>query len=124
MKQEVFDQLFEISILSKGDHESILAVKVLRDSEVFEGHFPGNPILPGVMMIEAVRASLNLLFPAKFQLKSALNIKFLSVLNPDEFDAVHLGIKHNTVEEGLKIDASLYFGDKVFFKMKAVYQAI
>jgi 3-hydroxyacyl-[acyl-carrier-protein] dehydratase len=124
MKQEAFDQLFQISILSQGEHESILVVKVLRDSEVFEGHFPGNPILPGVMMVEAVRASLNLLFPAEFQLKSALTIKFLSVLNPDEFTEVHLGIKHAEVEEGLKIEANLYFGDKTFFKMKAVYQAI
>lgn len=124
MKQEAFDRLFQIGILSKGEQESVLTVNVLRDSEVFEGHFPGNPILPGVMMVEAVRTSLNLLFQRKFQLRSALNIKFLAVLNPDEFTEVNLGIKHLEVEEGLKIEANLYSGDTIFFKMKAVYQAI
>ena len=122
MKQEAFDQLFGISVLSQGEHESILIVKVSRESAVFEGHFPGNPILPGVTMVEVVRASLDLLFQVKFQLMSAQNIKFLSVLNPDEFPEVHLGMKYTEVEEGLKIEANLYFAERIFFKMKGVYQ--
>lgn len=124
MKQFLFDQTFGITVLSQEESESVLGVKVLRESSVFEGHFPGNPILPGVLMVETVRVSLGRLFQKDFRLKSALSIKFLAVLNPKECREVNLSIKHSEVGDGLKIDANLYVEEKVFFKMKAVYQAV
>ncbi|MCE7056458.1 hypothetical protein LZF95_17370 [Algoriphagus sp. AGSA1] len=124
MKQSVLDQTLDISIHSQGASESVLVVKIQVQSPVFEGHFPSNPILPGVIMVEAVRASLGRLFQKEFQLKTALNIKFLAVLNPMEYAEVQLAIRHSEVEEGLKVDANLTRGDTVFFKMKGIYQSI
>ncbi len=124
MKQSVLDQTLDISIHLQGESESVLVVKIRAKSPVFEGHFPSNPILPGVIMVEAVRASLGRLFQKEFQLKTALNIKFLAVLNPMEYAEVQLAIRHSKVEEGLKVDANLTSGDTVFFKMKGIYQSI
>ena len=124
MKQSVLDQTLDISIHLQGESESVLVVKIRAKSPVFEGHFPSNPILPGVIMVEAVRASLGRLFQKEFQLKTALNIKFLAVLNPMEYAEVQLAIRHSEVEEGLKVDANLTSGDTVFFKMKGIYQSI
>lgn len=124
MQQIAFDQTIGITVVSQAETESAMEVKVLGNSPVFEGHFPGNPILPGVIMVEAVRSSLQRLFGKEFHLKTALSIKFLSVLNPAKNETVHLGIKHTEVEDGLKIEANLFSGDTVFFKMKGVYTQV
>ncbi|WP_439487938.1 hydroxymyristoyl-ACP dehydratase [Algoriphagus sp.] len=124
MKQSVLDQTLDISIHLQGESESVLVVKIQAVSPVFEGHFPSNPILPGVIMVEAVRASLGRLFQKEFQLKTALNIKFLAVLNPLEYQEVQLTIQHSEEGEGLKVDANLTSGNTVFFKMKGIYQRI
>ncbi|SFB06432.1 hotdog family protein [Algoriphagus aquimarinus] len=124
MQQEILDQTLDISIITQEETESLCAVKVLSTSSVFEGHFPGNPILPGVIMVESVRTALNQLFQKEYRLMSALSIKFLAVLNPNEHVDVQMGIKHSSVEEGLKIDANLFCGEKIFFKMKGVYCAV
>ena len=121
MQQAILAQTLGINILSKQDASSLLDIKVLASSPVFEGHFPENPILPGVLMVEAVRSSLNQLFSQEFHLKSALSIKFLAVVNPYEYPEVQLRINHTSGQEGLKIDAVLFSGEKVFFKMKGVY---
>ncbi|MDR7129132.1 3-hydroxyacyl-[acyl-carrier-protein] dehydratase [Algoriphagus sp. 4150] len=124
MQQLALNQTIDISILSQAETDSVIEVRVLGNSPVFEGHFPGNPILPGVIMVEAVRSSLQKLFGKEFHLKTALSIKFLSVLNPAENEIVHLGIKHTEVENGLKIEANLFLEDTVFFKMKGVYSQV
>jgi len=124
MKRSILDQTLEITVLSQEESGSVLKVKVLSESSVFEGHFPDNPILPGVVMVEAVRVSLGQLFQKDFRLQSALSIKFLAVLNPEECREVNLSIKHSEVGDGQKIDANLYLEEKVFFKMKAVYQVV
>lgn len=124
MQKLALDQTIGITVVSQAETESLMEVKILSDSPIFKGHFPGNPILPGVVMVEAVRSSLQCLFLRAFRLKSALSIKFLSVLNPVENANVHLSIKHAEIEEGLKIEATLFSTDKIFFKMKGVYTQV
>lgn len=42
-------------VVSCTPHESVTAVKsVAADEPHFQGHFPGNPVMPGVLIIEAM----------------------------------------------------------------------
>lgn len=51
------DKVIELNV-----GESIVAVRNVSNSEdVFNGHFPGNPILPGVLIIEAMAQTAGLL---------------------------------------------------------------
>lgn len=65
------------------------------DHPAFAGHFPGHPILPGVVLLDAVIRHATASFardPAALRLASA---KFLSVVSPGETLAIALAEKAN-----------------------------
>lgn len=54
MQLEYFRMVDRIVHLSPGDRVIRAEARVPEASPVFEGHFPGHPILPGVLMIETM----------------------------------------------------------------------
>lgn len=63
---------------------SILAtIDLNANHNVFKGHFPQTPVLPGVSMIQIIKDLVEKSYHAPKLLKSASNIKYLSLVQPD-----------------------------------------
>ncbi|MCC6462177.1 MAG: hydroxymyristoyl-ACP dehydratase [Saprospiraceae bacterium] len=89
---------------------------------IFEGHFPGLPVVPGVCMVQMTKELLERSLGRPTQLATARNIKFLSVLNPEENKTVRFGLRVlSETPEQLGVEAKLSSpdGSVVFFKIKA-----
>jgi 3-hydroxymyristoyl/3-hydroxydecanoyl-(acyl carrier protein) dehydratases len=56
--------------------------------EIFKGHFPSVPVLPGVCMVQCVKELIESSIEKKTRLDKADMIKFLSMLNPLESNVV------------------------------------
>lgn len=54
-----------------------------------DGHFPGNPIVPGVVILDEVAAVLAKLHPEN-RIARVTQAKFLSTLRPDEVCEIRL----------------------------------
>ncbi len=93
------------------------AIRFNREHPIFSGHFPQLPVVPGVCMMQIVREIISQYKSEKYTLSSAANIKFLSVINPDEHTVVNVDIRYLEEASGLKVDASIFFEDVVFFKL-------
>lgn len=54
MRLEYFQMLDGIEKLDRDQASLVAVAHVPSDSPVFEGHFPGHPIMPGVLMLETM----------------------------------------------------------------------
>ena len=50
---------------------------------IFKGHFPNNPVTPGVCMMQIVKNLTKQITGHQLQLTQMLNIKFTALINPE-----------------------------------------
>ena len=54
--------LFVDRVIEKEENKKIVAIKnMTMNEEFFQGHFPGHPVMPGVIIIEAMAQALGIL---------------------------------------------------------------
>ncbi|MCD4730986.1 MAG: hypothetical protein K8R74_10320 [Bacteroidales bacterium] len=53
-----------------------------KDHMVFKGHFPGNPVVPGVVQVQVLKDVLENVLEKKVFLNRTKSIKFLNVISP------------------------------------------
>ncbi|WP_336515408.1 3-hydroxyacyl-ACP dehydratase [Pollutibacter soli] len=91
-----------------------------KDHAIFKGHFPGQPVVPGVCMLMLVKEIITELHNRSFLFNDIPQMKFLSMINPNQHPEVDVQIQLKKTEEGKTIvDAMLKKEEVVFFKMKA-----
>ena len=86
---------------------------------IFEGHFPGLPIVPGVCMMQIIREIMEVTTERSLMIVGADNMKFLSVINPDQNPEVDVSITYSEDSGTFNVNASLFAGTVTFFKLKA-----
>jgi 3-hydroxyacyl-[acyl-carrier-protein] dehydratase len=85
---------------------------------IFQGHFPGKPVVPGVCSIEIVRELMGMIFQKNIQLKKSANTKFLRLLTPEDAPVAELSWKEENGE--IVVQASMIVDEKNAFKMQGV----
>lgn len=88
---------------------------------VFEGHFPGRPVVPGVCMMQTVQELLEKLLQKKVTLKKASNMKFLNMIDPAANPRVEISLQHKIQEDELKVTAIIKNEDLTFMKFQGTF---
>lgn len=96
-------------------------ISLNKNHEIFQGHFPGNPVTPGVCMMQIVKDLTEEILNTKLLLKSASNVKFMAIINPEETPdlVLELGISEN--ENEIKVKNTTTFGETIALKMSVTY---
>jgi 3-hydroxyacyl-[acyl-carrier-protein] dehydratase len=89
---------------------------------IFNGHFPGNPVVPGVCMIEMVKELLQEQVQERLLLRSSGNIKFLNLITPEISPFIKIDWKKT--DDGYQVKAVLNNETTVFFKFDGVYSVL
>lgn len=98
-------------------------ISINKKHRIFEGHFPGLPIVPGVCMLQMVREIMEVHVGHDLKITASDNMKFLSVINPDQNVEVEAAINYTKDGGKVSINATLFAGTTTFFKLKATLQA-
>src|SRR5664280_80044 len=100
MQLEYFKLIDRIVDLNVGEKTIVVEAQVPRYSTIFEGHFPGYPIMPGVLLIEAMAQTSGWLLIAllKFErmpfLGAVKEAKMRGFVSPGELLKIEAGIVH------------------------------
>lgn len=89
---------------------------------IFGGHFPGNPIVPGVCMIAIVKELLEQQVVKPLMLSHAGNAKFLQIIGPGQEPMVTISWKD--VEGNYQVNAVFKSDSAIMFKLDGKYLVV
>src|SRR5690554_4761287 len=120
MLLEGFYTLNKIEQLKDQEFEAFIHLS--KDDDILKGHFSGNPVTPGVCMLQILKEITAQIVEQKLLMKSTSNIKFMSLINSEKTSDFRLNIVINTDAEGeVHVKNVCYFDDTVALKMGLKY---
>lgn len=104
------------------DDAHIFSIRLNKEHLIYKGHFPGNPVTPGVVQIEIIKELSTESLQKKIYLDTMGNCKFLAILDPNCDDQVDVVLKISELEDNkIKVIGQIQNENNVFLKMNAVY---
>lgn len=101
-----------------------IRIRLNPDHEIFKGHFPGNPVTPGVCMMQIVKDLTEQISSKKLFLTSASNVKFMAIINPEQQPLLDLNLEIAETDEEIKVKNTTLFGETIALKMSVNYKIL
>ncbi|GAA3761873.1 3-hydroxyacyl-ACP dehydratase [Flavobacterium ginsengiterrae] len=122
----VLKDFYEVLSQEKtGDTKFNIRILVNANHEVFKGHFPGNPIMPGVCMIQIIKELTETITQSSLMIQTLSNVKFMALINPEINPELLLELDITTTEDDLvKVKNTTYFNETTALKLSNVYKKL
>lgn len=118
----LLNNFYSIDSFESSENEIIARLNIDKHHSIFDGHFPSNPVTPGVVQLEIIKELLNHQFKRKMHLVSLSNCKFLAILNPIETPKIEVQITLKEEDGLIKISGTIRSEETQFLKVAAAYQ--
>lgn len=116
------DRFYTILNASHSETELNFSIRIDANHAIFEGHFPGNPVTPGVVQLEIIKELLSEGMGRKVDLLSLSNCKYLAILNPTNCGDILVNIGYTWQENAaMKVVVSIKNSETTFLKAVGLY---
>ena len=116
------DNFYTINELEFVENKIQASIKIDSNHSIFEGHFPNNPITPGVLEMEIVKEIVFEGIQKTLKMSKMSNCKFLAILNP--LNSSEVNVKIDVLEQEnnrIRISAQILDQQTVYLKISAEY---
>jgi 3-hydroxyacyl-[acyl-carrier-protein] dehydratase len=118
----LLNSFFKITNIEQSD-KYIVSIELNPKHEIYNGHFPGNPIAPGVCLTQMVKETVEFITKKNLTMATGDNIKFMAILNPEVNPEITMTLSLKTKDNGLlQADSTVTAGETSFYSIKASYK--
>lgn len=105
------------TIETEGDLLPKFKIRLDADHPIFKGHFPGQPVLPGVMILKIITSCVSLYQKRNLLISKVKQCKFLNFVDPIINPELFLDIEIYGTDSPLDVKAVLRSNEVVFSKV-------
>lgn len=117
----MLDNFYSLNSISTEGTQTTALITINKKHEVFQGHFPGNPVTPGVCMMQIIKELTEKVVDKKLFMQSSSNIKFMALINPEKTPDLALTLDITETETGYKVKNETRFGETIALKLVSSY---
>lgn len=112
------DGLYGIDCISEREDKYLVDVTLFSSHQIYHGHFPGKPVVPGVCTIYVIRECVSAILQKQIRWDYIKEAKFISALLPVHDLKICLEIK---LQDGNQVRCSVSEKGNTVMKLSASY---
>jgi 3-hydroxyacyl-[acyl-carrier-protein] dehydratase len=116
--------LYTVQSLVEEGQEVKARVRLHKEHEVFKGHFPNNPIMPGVCMLQMIKELTEQVTGKELFLSVATNVKFMAKINPEENELIDLMINISEDNGIIKVKNVTSYDQTIALKLSTTFKIV
>ena len=120
----LIEGLYKVNKITHNDSEIEALISLNPKHDIFKGHFPGNPIMPGVCMMQVIKELIEEVLKVELFLQTSTNIKFMAKINPELNPDLLLKIDFTEEDGIIKLKNTTFFEDTLALKLSAKYKIV
>lgn len=109
---------YQIISMNSDGQSAIYRLSLLPDCDVYQGHFPGHPVCPGVYNIQTIKECAILLTGKKLFISTIKKCRLTAVATPKVCPEVDVTISVVHIEKGFTVTAKITDAEKVYMEYK------
>lgn len=107
--------------VSEGKYTAVITLNNQHD--IFKGHFPGNPVTPGVCMMQIIKELSQEIVGSSLFMISSSNVKFMALINPEVNPTLKLELEiSGDLASEIKVKNTTLFDETVALKLTNTYK--
>lgn len=112
-------KFYNYTLLENTDGKILSTISFNAEHDIFSGHFPDFPIVPGVCQVQLVKEIINENVASPLVLASAKDIKFINSIDPNNVGELNLEIKYTLqADKSYKCISHISDQEKTYFKSR------
>lgn len=113
------------SFINKTENDGSISytIELNENHDIFKGHFPGSPILPGVCSLQILKACCEDYLTKPLQYVSISSCKYINTVDPTVNKIISFNFTLTPNDNQFQLAATGIMGDAKFIKLKAVLVA-
>lgn len=115
---------YKLNSLTVSENLATAKITINKNHEIFKGHFPGNPVTPGVCMMQIIKELTEQIVGKKLFMTSSSNVKFMAIINPEKTPDLIVELDITETDSGYKVKNNTMFDDTVALKLTNNYIVI
>ncbi len=109
---------YKVTGVTSGDTETVFHIALLPDCDVYRGHFPGNPVCPGVCNIELIRQCAAKVAGKRLLISSIKQCRLTAVASPSVCPALDVTVSLSPSGEGYDVTARIADSERIYMDYK------
>ena len=106
------DKFYKVTKEEKNDTGATYTVAILPDCNVYDGHFPGNPVCPGVCNMELILECAMMLTGRDLRIKAIKQCRLTAIATPTVCPEVVITVNATAKEDGTYLIVANIADDK------------
>lgn len=93
-----------------------------KEHSIFKGHFPNNPVTPGVCMLQIIKNITENITQKKLFLSKTSNVKFMALINPEANPELVLTLNIKEDDNQIVVKNTTSFDKTIALKLTNTYK--